>query len=279
MIVVCPNCGTHLENNSATAEQVVVCPHCSGQFQMPELIVSPAGERPSSAFESEVFIVTSEPQRPVPVFLPEVFEVKSVKHAMAMILTAEPGTTTQERWEKETPYLVEDIGRFLAIGPDSCVLDYGCGIGRIARPLVEKFGCRVVGVDASESMRLMAPQYVRSDRFVVWSPEVLDEMIRQGFQADFCVCLWVIQHVADVMGVIERIARALRPEGILYAMNQLRRAVPTDQGWCDDCIDVHAALRRVFLEENVHPLPREVTTAYLSSVTRIQVLRKRASEP
>jgi SAM-dependent methyltransferase len=246
---------------------------------MPELIVSPAGQRPSSALLSEVFIVTSEPQRPMPVFQPEVFEVKSVKQAMDIILTSEPDTTTDERWEKETPYLVEDIGRFLAIGPDRCVLDYGCGIGRIARPLIETFGCRVVGVDSSQSMRLMAPEYVRSDRFVVWSPEDLDAMIRQGFQADFCVCLWVIQHVPDMMNVIQRIARALRPEGILYAMNQLRRAVPTDQGWCDDCLDVQAALRRVFLEENVHPLPREAATPFLSSVTKIQVLRKRANEP
>ena len=89
----------------------------------------------------------------------------------------------------------------------------------------------------------------------------------------------MIQHVPDMMDVIERIARSLRPDGILYAMNQLRRVVPTDQGWCDDCLDVQAALRRVFLEENVHQLPREVTTAILSSITKIQVLRKRASEP
>ncbi len=228
---------------------------------MPAIIVFPAGERPA------------------PLFLPEVFEVASVEQARAIIVIGHLGATTDERWEKETSYLVNDIGGFLAIRPDSCVLDYGCGIGRIARPLIEKFGCRVVGVDTSRSMRTMATDYVQSDRFDVWSPEVLDVRISKGFQADFCVCLWVIQHVFDAMEVIARIAKALRPEGLLYAMNQLGRCVPTDQGWLDDGFDVSEALRRVFSEENVHPLPAEVTTAELSSVTKIQVLRKRPMAP
>lgn len=222
-------------------------------------------------------VVAGGDERPSPIYFPEIFEVQSVEQAMAVIVTPETGITTEERWERETAYLIGDIGTFLAIGPHSCVLDYGCGIGRIAKPLIETFGCRVVGVDTSQSMRQLAPQYVQSDRFVAWSPEVFDDMIRQGFQADFGVCLWVLQHVMDARGVIKRIAGALRPEGLLYAMNQLRRCVPTDQGWCDDGDDVPAALRSVFSEENVHPLPAEAITADLGSRTRIQVLRKRAT--
>src|SRR5438132_400515 len=115
------------------------------------------------------------------VYRPEVFTASSIPEAMRLIVTPEPGTTTAERWRKETPYLVEDCGRLLGIGPDTCVLDYGCGIGRVAKGLIERFGCRVVGVDFSPSMRLLAPDYVLSERFTAWSVATLDRMIEKGF--------------------------------------------------------------------------------------------------
>src|SRR5882724_68364 len=99
------------------------------------------------------------------VFRPEAFEVTSLAQAMAVTVTPEVGTSTAERWQKETRYLVDDIGSFLALEPESCLLDYGCGTGRIAKGLIEKYGCRVIGIDTSQSMRLLAPEYVLSDRF------------------------------------------------------------------------------------------------------------------
>ena len=39
--------------------------------------------------------------------------------------------------------------------PIENVLDYGCGIGRIAKELILKTSCKVIGVDISESMRKM----------------------------------------------------------------------------------------------------------------------------
>ena len=117
-----------------------------------------------------------------PIFRPQVFQARSISDAMRIVVTREEGTTTDERWRKETPYLVEDSGKHLGIGPESCVLDYGCGIGRLAKGLIERFGCRVVGVDFSPSMRLLAPEYVLSERFTVWPPEVLETMIGKGFR-------------------------------------------------------------------------------------------------
>jgi hypothetical protein len=49
------------------------------------------------------------------VYQPEVFEVAGLDAAMEVILTPEQGTTTAERWEFETPYLVDQIGRELAL--------------------------------------------------------------------------------------------------------------------------------------------------------------------
>lgn len=155
------------------------------------------------------------------------------------------------------------------------VLDYGCGIGRVAKGLIEAFGCRVVGVDFSPSMRLLAPEYVLSERFTVWSLETLEKMTAKGFRADAAISLWVIQHVLYPADVIQRIERALRPGGLLYALNSTR-CVPTDRGWVNDGFDVFTALRTAFHEEVSGPLPVAVTTPQLAAVSLVQVLRKSA---
>jgi SAM-dependent methyltransferase len=127
------------------------------------------------------------PRPSAPAYRPDVFDVASEAHARQIILTPERGTTTDERWQKETPFLVEDISKHLSLTANTCLLDYGCGIGRLAKPLIEKHDCRVVGVDVSPSMRLLAPGHVLSDRFLIWSPEVLDQMIAKGFRADAAI--------------------------------------------------------------------------------------------
>jgi SAM-dependent methyltransferase len=212
-------------------------------------------------------------QRRAPVFQPQVFDVRTLSDAMRIIVTPEEGTTTEERWEKETPYLVNDIATHLGVGPETCVLDYGCGIGRVAKGLIDQVGCRVVGVDFSPSMRLLAPEYVLSERFTVWSPDVLEKMVAKGYRADAAICLWVIQHVLDPMRVMQRIAATLPPGGLLYTLNQETRCVPTDRGWLNDGVDVQAGLRTVFKEEHRHLLPESVTTTRLAATSIIQVLR------
>src|SRR5262249_57948400 len=118
------------------------------------------------------------------------------------------GISSAERWDRETRYHVEDIGTHLNMRPESLVLDYGCGLGRLAKELIETYHCRVIGVDQSRSMCLLAPGYVLSERFTVWLPMVLDKMIAGGFRVDAAICLWVIQHAADPLKTIERIRQA-----------------------------------------------------------------------
>ena len=198
----------------------------------------------------------------------------SLRQAMTVTVTPEPGTTTDERWRKETRYLVDDIGSLLPLTPESCVLDYGCGTGRIAKELIERYGCCVIGIDTSRSMRVIASAYVRSKRFTVCSPAGLDTMIARGFRADSCICVWVIQHAFSATDVIGRISRALKPGGLVYSLNQLTRSVPTDKGWLDDGFDMRAGLCRALSEENIHSLPEHATTAQLAASTMIQILRK-----
>jgi hypothetical protein len=55
--------------------------------------------------------MSQTPRLPSPVYHPQVFVVNSLDQAMSIVVTPEPGTTTEERWEKETRYLVDDIGK------------------------------------------------------------------------------------------------------------------------------------------------------------------------
>jgi SAM-dependent methyltransferase len=208
------------------------------------------------------------------VFKPEVFEVSSLEQAKAVIVTAEQGISSEERWQKETPFLAGDVAERLAIGPETRVLDYGCGVGRIAKELIDRCGCRVIGIDASRAMRDLAPGYVMSERFTVWSPTVLEQMLAKGFRVDCAISLWVIQHVLDPNQVIGQIFAALPSGRRFYTLNQRDRCVPSNQGWVSDGFDVWSALAARFVEEERYFLPESVATPNLAQQSLIQILRR-----
>jgi ubiquinone/menaquinone biosynthesis C-methylase UbiE len=172
---------------------------------------------------------------------PEIFEVDSLGQARSIILTPD-GATTDQRWATETPWLVDLLGRQLVPQPGTVLLDYGCGIGRLARPLIEQFGCAVVGVDASRSMRLLAPQYVESERFVVGAPDALDHLLDHGLTCDHAYAVWALQHCLWPDQDIARVRRAVRPGGCFSVINARTRIVPVDGGWLDDGVSIEALL-------------------------------------
>jgi hypothetical protein len=64
------------------------------------------------------------------------FDRATLRDAMSVILTAQD-STTEHRWATETPYLTDLISRTARLSADSLVLDYGCGVGRMAKALIE----------------------------------------------------------------------------------------------------------------------------------------------
>jgi len=175
-------------------------------------------------------------------YSPAIFNVGTMEQAKRIILTPEEATTEQ-RWEKETPYLLSLIEQSIALTDESVVLDYGCGIGRMSKALIERFNCRAVGVDISRSMRALAADYVASDRFFACAPEAVEWL---GIGFDAALAVWVLQHCYDPQADIDRISGALKPSGSLFVVNDLRRIVPTREvTWINDGKDIAKMLRIV----------------------------------
>lgn len=175
------------------------------------------------------------------------FDVPDEAAARRIILTPEFGQDTDERWKRETPYLAGLIGSELQLTPNSLCIDYGCGIGRLSKALIDRYGCRVLGVDISERMRVLAPDYVQSQLFSAISPQMLYSLSRRGFRADAGFSVWVLQHCFKPTEDAALLHLALSPQAKLFVLNMIRRAVPTEEGrWANDGLDVKAILEEKF---------------------------------
>jgi SAM-dependent methyltransferase len=212
--------------------------------------------------------------RPDATYTPEIFDVRDIDEARRIILTAESGTTTDERWTKETPWLADRILEHFPLTERHVVIDFGCGLGRMAKALIERTRCWVVGVDMSQGMRQLAPGYVQSPKFAVVSPPMLDLMIARGFRAELAIAIWVLQHVAQPDVDVGRLQRVLARGGGVFVANNLRRAVPTDRGWAHDGIDVDGLLARSFVPAWRGALPPEVGGDVLPGASFVGAYRK-----
>jgi len=176
---------------------------------------------------------------------PAIFtRVGSLQEAKRIILTDERELTTDERWERETPHICDIIEQEIDIRKESVVLDYGCGVGRIAKELIKRHGCYVIGADIAPNMQALAISYVASERFVACHPRALPLL---NVKADIVISVWVLQHVENLSIEIGRIKQAMTARSNLFVVNERgSRFVPTSKGWANDKIDVSAELKAEF---------------------------------
>lgn len=154
---------------------------------------------------------------------------------------------THARWVAETQYALEFLTDRLDIDRSTIVLDYGCGTGRVAKALIDHAGCRVIGVDASPSMRMIAgAQVVRSEQFRTCDNVSLQSPLMTGV-FDVAVCFWVLQHSADPRNDVQLMHRTLKSGGSLIVWNETARFVPVvGEKFIDDGQDVRAILDQRF---------------------------------
>jgi len=206
------------------------------------------------------------------VYTPQVFEKNDLDDAKKIILTKEGDVSTEERWDKETQFVVDDIISKLELNKNKTVLDYGCGIGRIAKELIKKTSCKVIGVDISESMRKLATEYVNSSNFKAISPEELKTKIEAGEKFDFAYSIWVLQHCIKPQEDIKLIKSSLKDDALIYILNNVKSAVPTNKGWVDNKINIHSLLTKEFKQINLSKLPIENSSEKISNNTFISLL-------
>jgi SAM-dependent methyltransferase len=209
---------------------------------------------------------------------PAVFDQQTMLGAMQIILTPEGGQSTEERWQRETGWLVDLIIAEFNITPNTMVLDYGCGIGRIAKALISRTGCAVVGVDTSRYMRAHAAMYVDSERFACCHPDMLARFYGRNFKFDVGLAIWVLQHCFDPVEDIARLAKAVRETGRrettfsrgIFVLNNLTRSVPTvEQGFVDDKFDLWAEMQDAFgAPGKTGRLPMQATSKLVSDHTQ-----------
>jgi cyclopropane fatty-acyl-phospholipid synthase-like methyltransferase len=80
-------------------------------------------------------------------YIKEVFNSKTLEQAKNTCLTFDP--SDPNKFENETRFLVDFLKQNELLNKDSLVLDYGCGVGRISKMIIDDIGCRIAGVDIS----------------------------------------------------------------------------------------------------------------------------------
>lgn len=198
-------------------------------------------------------------------YIKEVFDVSTFDHAKNVVLTPDPNNPS--KFENETNFLVDTIAKQNIISSESIVLDFGCGMGRVSKKLIEKFNCNVIGTDISNSMLTFANLYVaKPKKFKPMNSYNMPNTI------DVCISTFVLQHVQDPKTEIDIIINNLKVGGYLVLVNENKRFVPSDVDmnryvvWQDDGFDVFGEIDS--------RLKRVNSVQYMKTETNVEFFRK-----
>jgi ubiquinone/menaquinone biosynthesis C-methylase UbiE len=205
---------------------------------------------------------------------PEFFQPRDMQHARSIILTNEDSSTDQ-RWQKETDWTIALLNTLCSIDSHSVVLDWGCGIGRLAKPIVERFGCHVVGVDLQPRMLALAQDYVNNPKFSTMTVDqaVLHLPVNYFSHA---LAVWAFQHSPHVQYEIPLVWRSLQPQAQLFVMENVSKAIPSATSFYDDGVPVEATLQRMFRCQSRGLLPTHIATPQVQRHSWWAVLTREA---
>jgi SAM-dependent methyltransferase len=170
-------------------------------------------------------------------YIKEVFDVTTFEQAKHVVLTSDP--SDPKKFEKETNFLINTIAEQNILHSDSVVLDFGCGMGRIAKELINKFNCKVIGLDISASMLTFAKLYTANlKKFEGTHSYSTPESI------DVALSILALQHSEDPAKEVDNIINTLKLGGTFVLLNEPTRYVPSEVDsnryvvWKDDGFDI-----------------------------------------
>jgi demethylmenaquinone methyltransferase / 2-methoxy-6-polyprenyl-1,4-benzoquinol methylase len=111
----------------------------------------------------------------------------------------------------------------LAVGPEHIVLDVATGTGAVARELVRRTGCSVVGIDQSADMLAAARRRVPDRVSLVQGDAEQLPFLDASF--DGLTVTYLLRYVDDPAGTLRELARVVRTGATIAS---LEFAVPSD---------------------------------------------------
>jgi demethylmenaquinone methyltransferase / 2-methoxy-6-polyprenyl-1,4-benzoquinol methylase len=116
----------------------------------------------------------------------------------------------------------------VAAGPDDRVLDIACGTGLVSRALVERWGCRVVGLDQSAAMLSRARKMLAADARLAERITLVEGEAEQlpfaDREFDHLTFTYLLRYVDDPAATLRELARVVKPGG---RISSLEFRVPT----------------------------------------------------
>jgi cyclopropane fatty-acyl-phospholipid synthase-like methyltransferase len=203
---------------------------------------------------------------------PNFFTPSSVEHAKQIILTPED-QTVDLRWKLETEWTVKTLDALFELDSNSVVLDWGCGIGRLSKEIIDRFDCEVIGVDIDQKMLDYAVDFVKSSKF---TPLPYNKFMESNFTNKFthCLSIWVFQHSNKLQFEIPTIHKSLVSSGKLFVVELDKKAIPSTTGFYDDDVPTKAVLERMFSPEVLGKIPLKHTTKKIQSMSWWGILTK-----
>jgi len=168
----------------------------------------------------------------------QAFNANSLENAKNIVLSPDP--ELPDKFQKETKFLVDCLTDNLSITDQTKILDFGCGMGRIARECITRFRCHVMGVDISASMLLYANYYV----YPYLENFSTGHCYTKPNSIDVVLAILSLQHCQHPQQEIDNIKSVLKPQGQLVLLNENKRFVPSGIDsenfvvWDDDGFDI-----------------------------------------